>query len=254
MLDLSRSSEIPDPLLKPQRESLADKIADLIAKAISTRHIEPGSRIVETTLAERLGVSRVPIREALKVLHAQGILTGGGHRGYHVATYGPVVTQEITETRLMLERFLLRDAIENWRNGIADVKLLEEPLRDMRRAAKTNDIAASLVADLEFHRVIREASGNAIVGTLWDALSRHVMIVFNFERYRDTDLRASTKQHEEFHAFILQQIAQPTTPEDLNAALENHILWVARLKPAKEAAKVPAPAKSTKAVRRKATS
>jgi DNA-binding GntR family transcriptional regulator len=254
MLNLTRSSEGADPLLKPQRESLADKIADLIAKAISTRHIEPGSRIVETALAERLGVSRVPIREALKVLHAQGILTGGGHRGYYVATYGPVVTQEITETRLMLERFLLRDAIENWRSGAADVERLEEPLRDMRRAAKTDDIAASLVADLEFHRVIREASGNAIVGTLWDALSRHVMIVFNFERYRDTDLKASTKQHEEFRDFIVEQIARPTTPEALGAALENHILWVARLKPAKNGADDATPAAPKKRARRAAAS
>ena len=228
MLNLIRSSDVPDPLLRPARSSLADNIADLIAKAISTRHIEPGTRIVETALAERLGVSRVPIREALKVLHAQGILTGGGHRGYHVATYGPDVTQQILEVRLMLESFLLRDAIDNWRNGSASVERLQGPIDDMRRAAKADDIPASLVADLEFHRVIRDAAGNAIVGTLWDTLSRHVMIVFNFERYRDSDLQATAKQHEDFQEFILAQIAEPTTAEDLNKALDHHILRIAR--------------------------
>jgi DNA-binding GntR family transcriptional regulator len=215
-------------LLKPARSSLADNIADLIAKAISTRHLAPGTRIVETALAERLGVSRVPIREALKVLHAQGILTGGGHRGYHVATFGPDVTEQILEVRLMLENFLLRDAIENWRNGVADVERLQAPIDDMRRAAKADDIPASLVADLEFHRIIREAAGNAIVGTLWDTLSRHVMIVFNFERYRDTDLKATAKQHEDFRAFILEQIAGPTNAEDLHKALDHHIMRIAR--------------------------
>ena len=65
-------------LQKPLWVSLADNIANVIANAIAARHLLPGERLVETALAERLGVSRVPIREALKVLHAQGILTGGG--------------------------------------------------------------------------------------------------------------------------------------------------------------------------------
>jgi DNA-binding GntR family transcriptional regulator len=230
MPTLNEVSGIPDPLLKPTRTSLADNIADLIAKAISTQHLRPGTRIVETALAERLGVSRVPIREALKVLHAQGVLTGGGHRGYHVATYGPSAAQQVIEVRMMLERFLLRDAVTKWRAGAADVNRLQAPIDDMKRAAKANDQAASLLADLDFHRIIREAADNPIVGTLWDNLSRHVMIVFNLENYRDKDLKATAKEHEEFRDMILKQVARPTTTEELNKALDDHIFRVARAK------------------------
>jgi DNA-binding GntR family transcriptional regulator len=79
-------------LPQPKRLALADSVADSIAEAISMRILEPGERIVETTLVDKLGVSWVPIREALKVLHAQGILSGGGHRGYRVAAFDGAVT------------------------------------------------------------------------------------------------------------------------------------------------------------------
>ena len=227
-VELAVSVSAPDPLRKPLWISLADNVANLIANAIATGHIAPGARIVETSLAERLGVSRVPIREALKVLHAQGILTGGGHRGYHVSTFGPEVTQQILEVRLMLESFLLRDAIANWRAGVEDIELLQIPIDEMKRAAKSEDMAASLMADLDFHRAIRDAARNPIVGTLWDTIARHVMIVFNFERYRDKDLHAIAVQHEEFRAFILGQVKRPSAPEKLNAALEDHILLIER--------------------------
>ncbi len=233
-IELPEEVAVPDPLTKPTRISLADNIADLIAKAIATRHILPGARIVETSLAERLGVSRVPIREALKVLHAQGILTGGGHRGYHVATFGPEVTQQILEVRLMLESFLLRDAIENWRSGVEDRAALQARIEDMKRAARADDMPASLLADLDFHRTIREAARNAIVGTLWDTIARHVMIVFNFERYRDKDLNAIAVQHEGFRDFIYAQIENPGPVEKLHEALEDHILLIERSKRRKQ--------------------
>lgn len=234
-MELEEANLAPDPLGKPARISLADNIADLIAKAIATRHIVPGGRIVESTLAERLGVSRVPIREALKVLHAQGILVGGGHRGYHVAAFGHEVTQQILEVRLTLESILLRDAIQNWRSGIENVMALQGPIEDMKRAARAQDMPASLLADLDYHRTIRNAARNAIVGTLWDTIARHVLIVFNFERYRDKDLNAIAVQHTKFTDFIHAQVAKPKSIEKLHEALEDHILLIERSRRGKRA-------------------
>ncbi|MDE1156517.1 MAG: GntR family transcriptional regulator [Acidobacteriaceae bacterium] len=217
-----------DLLRKPLWTSLADNIANLVANSIATRRLTPGERIVETTLAEKLGVSRVPIREALKVLHAQGILTGGGHRGYHVATFDAETTQQILEVRLMLESFLLRDALNNWRSGVEDPRQLDVAISEMERAAKAEDLPASLLADLEFHRTIRNAARNPIAGTLWDTIARHVMIVFNFERYRDKNLMAIPRQHEQFRDLILEQIKTPGPDEVISNALEDHILLIDR--------------------------
>ncbi|SEQ41095.1 DNA-binding transcriptional regulator, GntR family [Devosia sp. YR412] len=218
-------------LPQPKRISLSESVADTIAEAISTRIIMPGERIVETALVEKLGVSRVPIREALKVLHAQGILNGGGHRGYRVSAFDPGTTQQVMEVRLSLESFLLRDAIENWRSGVEDIAALQRPIDDMKASARAGDIRASLIADLDFHRAIRVAARNPVVGTLWDTIARHVLIVFNFDRYRDENLDAIPKQHEEFRAQIQEQVARSTTKlDELYGALEDHMLLIERKK------------------------
>lgn len=224
-------SALMETLRQPKRISLSEGVADSIAEAIATRIIVPGERVVETALAEKLGVSRVPIREALKVLHAQGILSGGGHRGYRVSAFDQGVTQQIMEVRLCLESFLLRDAIHNWRTGVEDVDVLQKPIDDMRASAKAGNVRASLLADLEFHRTIRIAARNAIVGTLWDTIARHVLIIFNFDRFRDTDLDAIPKQHEEFREAILKEVAKPESSlDEVTVLLEHHMLLVARTK------------------------
>ena len=79
----------------------------------------------------------------------------------------------------------------------------------MNSAAKIGDIQASLVADLEFHRAISRASRNSLTLALWEAIARHVLIIFNFERYRDKNLAAVARQHKEFLAFIEAQVAEP---------------------------------------------
>jgi DNA-binding GntR family transcriptional regulator len=226
--DAGEIVQFPDPLRHPVRMALADSIADSIAEAIATNHLKSGDRIVETALSERLGVSRVPIREAMKVLHAQGILTGGSHRGYRVAAFDTKVTQQILEVRLRLEALLLRDAIDNWRSGREDPAALQGPIEDMKRSARAGDVRASLLADLNFRRTFRTAAQNAIVGTLWDTIARHVLIVFNFERYRDKDLDAVSRQHEELRDWILDKIANPIPLESLQDALEDHMLMIER--------------------------
>lgn len=218
----------PD-LPQPLRRSLSESVADTIAEAISTRALAPGARLVETTLVEKLGVSRVPVREALKVLHAQGIISGGGHRGYRVTAFDPQVTQQVMEVRLSLESYLLRDAIINWRNGTEKLDALEPAIERMRASAAAGSIRNSLVADLEFHRAIRKAANNAIVGTLWDTISRHVLIVFNYERFRDGDLDAIPRQHEQLRDWIVAEVAKPeTSMPAIEQALEDHMLLIAR--------------------------
>ena len=213
---------------QPKRLLLTNSIANSIAEAISTRHLLPGDQVVETALADRLGVSRVPIREALKVLHAQGILTGGSHKGYRVADFGPETTQQVLEVRLALETFLLRDAIANWRSGAENIGALQVPIEMINRAAKIGDVRASLVADLEFHRAIKHASRNALTSALWEAIARHVLIIFNFERYRDKNLAAVARQHKELVAFLEAQLENPGSLDTLHDALEDHMLLIER--------------------------
>lgn len=222
-----------DAFPQPKRISLADSIADTVAEAIATRHLKPGERVVETALAERFGVSRVPIREALKVLHAQGILTIAGNRGFSVSHFGPETIEKVFEVRLMLETFQLRDAVERWRAGAANPSELDGPIHMMEMAARAGDASASLRADVEFHRTICRASGNLISSTLWEAIARHVLIIFSLETYRDSNLAAVADQHRAFRDFAVGAVHKQLTVEDYRRALEDHLLLVARSKRAR---------------------
>lgn len=209
---------------QPKRVMLAESIADSIAQAVATHHLGSGERIVETALAERFSVSRVPVREALKILHTQGILTGGGHRGFRVASFTPRKAMQVSEVRLMLETVLLRDAIENWRAGTADLAALDRCIEEMRRACAEKSHRAILASDLNFHRAISLASGNEVAAAMWEAIARHVLIIFNVARYQDIKLTVVVRRHEKLREFIVEQIANSCEDAVLRKALEEHFL------------------------------
>ena len=102
----------------------------------------------------------------------------------------------------------------------------------MREAAANNDRAASLDADLAFHRAIAEAAPNNIAHILWSAIERHVMIIFSLQRYRADDLHSVITHHEKFRNFIRGQIDGDLKPEALHEELENHLLQVSRMRSA----------------------
>jgi len=217
---------------RPKRMSLADEIANTISEAIATRRLKSGERVVELSLVEKLGVSRVPIREALKVLHAQGILTGESHKGYRVAEFDDKTVENVLEIRLRIETILLRDAIQQWHDGVGDMSGLDEAIRQMKVAAQIGDRLASLHADLQFHNAIRQSAHNDIAATIWDAIARHVIIIFNRENFRDDNLEAIVTQHTAFRDFIKTCVANPPEEDVVLEALREHFLQVARKKTA----------------------
>ncbi len=213
------------PASKAVGQSLPEMIADAVAEAIAMGRLRTGDRVVETAIAEDLGVSRVPTREALKVLHTQGILTGG-RRGYRVAVFDETTIARIFELRLMLESLLLRDAVANWRTGVADVGELDDAIARLEASARRGERAASLRADLAFHRAIGRAAQNGIALTLWEAIARHVLIIFSRPDYRDDDLSAVVSHHQDLLRFIQGQIVAPGTQEEVRRGMEEHLLRV----------------------------
>ncbi|MCY4454339.1 MAG: GntR family transcriptional regulator [Immundisolibacterales bacterium] len=211
---------------RPKPALLAEAIADSVAEAVATGHLAPGERIVETGLAEKYGVSRVPVREALKVLATQGILVGGGHRGYRVVSFAPEKIEQVFEVRLELETILLRDAVANWRARGGGLGALDTVIETMRTAARAGDLRGMLRADLEFHRAICRASENAIAAALWNAIARHVLIIFNLARYRDVDLERALNQHRKLRDWIRAEVDGPgkdgEEAGDFRSALEQH--------------------------------
>lgn len=212
----------------PKRITLTETIADAVARAIASGLLEPDERVTEMAIADRVGVSRAPIREALKILHAQGILTADSSRGFRVAAFDETTIHQVMEARLALETILLRDAVIQWRVRDPEATALNVPIARMHEAAVNKDRAASLEADLSFHRAIAETAQNPIVMTLWTTIARHVMIIFSLSNYRADDLHSVVRHHEMFRDFIRTQIRSDSGPYAFREALENHLLQVSR--------------------------
>ena len=210
---------------------LGDAVADAIVDAIALGTLSFGQRIVEADLANQLKVSRVPIREAIKILNSQGILTATPNRGARVAPFDGDVTDQVFEVRVALERIAARDAMQAYRRDPRQLDGLREIISRMERMARWSDWAEFRKCDVAFHREICIASGNDVVLKLWEALSRHVTIIFGRELASEHDFEVVISQHQK----LLMLFEKGDT--GIEQIIEDHILRLRR--PAKPATAAP---------------
>jgi DNA-binding GntR family transcriptional regulator len=208
------------PVLSMARSpSLAEQAADAIVTGVSAGALKPGQRLVETELAGLLKMSRVPLREALKILEAQGIVESIPHRGTRIATFEEARVTQICEARVALERLALRDAASVYKANPALLAVLDQIIAVMERAADRLEWLDVSKADLSFHREVCRASGNNIVQTLWEALARHVFIIFGHEIRDERDAAVMGPQHR-----LLRDLLAKGDSAALDSEIEHHIM------------------------------
>ena len=208
------------PALQMSRvPSLAEQAADIIVTGISSGALKPGQRLYETELAATLKMSRVPLREALKILEAQGIVESAPHRGTHVALFGEERVTQICRARIALERLAMADALLRVKSDPQLAATLDGIIVRMERAAARLDWIEVSRADLDFHREICRMSGNEIVAKLWESLARHVFIVFGHEIRDERDAAVLGPQHRRIRDLLL--IGDMNA---LNDEIERHIM------------------------------
>jgi DNA-binding GntR family transcriptional regulator len=202
-----------------QSRSLAERVADSIVEGIASGVIRPGERIIEVELANELKVSRVPIREALKILQAQGIVVSRIHYGVRVAQFDDAKIEQIYEVRCALEKIAVRDARRNRQAVPKLLGMLDSIIEQMARCLGQGDLLGVSRADLEFHRQICLASQNEIVITLWEALSRHMLIVFEQELLGDRERAHIVEHHRR-----LRNAVESHALHELAREIEAHIM------------------------------
>lgn len=131
------------------RELAPDQVTNRLRQAITSGLLRPGERLNQADLAERLGVSRMPIREALHKLQAEGLVTLQPYKGAVVAHLSKRELQEIYEMRTALESLAVRIAMEE--GNEAD---LDEADRILRRMDETTDSATWLALNTAFHDLL----------------------------------------------------------------------------------------------------
>jgi DNA-binding GntR family transcriptional regulator len=112
------------------RRTVAAEAAEILRQRILTGDLKSGQPIRQEQIAQELGVSRIPLREALKQLEAEGFVTIEPHKGAVVSTLSLAEVEELFELRIHLESWLLRDAIPRMRE--ADFALLDAIIDESR--------------------------------------------------------------------------------------------------------------------------
>lgn len=149
------------------RTVLRDRIKDVLLQRIVSGELQPGERLVETRIAQELGTSQAPVREALRDLELLRIVESEPFRGARVRQLGDQELVEIYPVRAALEELAARLAAERL---AGDVRALEEQVEGMREAERRDDVPALTEHDILFHRLMVEASGNAPLVQCWKSL------------------------------------------------------------------------------------
>ena len=152
---------MPSPLQPLPDQSLADAVADRLRQAIHQGEYLPGDRLVERTLSADLGVSHIPVREALTKLEDEGLVVRLPRRGARVAELSPVTIAEISSMRVLLEGFVVRRVTERWTARV-ERDLLRISDR-MVAAARRGDVPTVLDLDHRFHERLCQQADHSIL-------------------------------------------------------------------------------------------
>ncbi|MEV7534275.1 GntR family transcriptional regulator [Streptomyces hydrogenans] len=159
--------------------------------AITSGALRPGAPIRQDALAARLEVSRVPLREALKTLEAEGLVVHHVHRGYFVAELSFADLEEIYRIRALLETEAVGRAMELGAEGLADT--LAAIQDEVERAAGAGDVTAMAEANRRFHLALIDACGMPrlvrMITTLWDATDAYRSLYYTDPEHRAQAVR-----------------------------------------------------------------
>ena len=209
---------MPSPLQPLPDQSLADAVADRLREAIHTGQYSPGQRLVERTLSTDLGVSHIPVREALTKLEDEGLVVRLPRRGARVAELSPVSIAEISSMRVLLEGFVVRRVAERWTPRCErDLMRLADR---MVAAARRGDTAAVLELDQRFHeRLWQQADHSILIEVATHMRGRiNVFLRATIQTLSPDELVAHAKTHQ-----ALTKVIAAGDPSAAVEAMRGHI-------------------------------
>ena len=167
--------------------SLRSRVLGLIENALLDGELQPGDRIIESEIAQKAGISRAPVREAIRELVGEGILVSYPSKGTFVSQWSPRAVEEAYTLRADLERFAVEQAIRQMSPD--DIDRLQGIVHDMAEATRKGDTRALVRLDVRFHQMLWELSGHSLLQETLARLGRRLhclqAIDVGFVVYRD---------------------------------------------------------------------
>jgi DNA-binding GntR family transcriptional regulator len=161
-------------LLGLQRNTLRMQAVDALRRAITTGELPPGSHVSEIEMASRLSISRGTLREAMRTLELEGLLTPGARGRLLVRLMDERELRDLFRVRAALEALAARTLAESDERDRAVVALRAAVAR-MHRAGD-DSLDARMSADLDFHRELCQLSGNETLVRAWGALEGSILM------------------------------------------------------------------------------
>jgi DNA-binding GntR family transcriptional regulator len=164
-------------------ESLVDLAVTRLRQEILSGNSDPGERLVEEQLTRRFGISRAPLREALRLLAQQGLVEHVPRRGTRVATLSPRDLQELYAVRDVLERHAVTEALPG-----ADLTPLRATMGAMRDAAARGDRLDVANTHREFHVALVALAGNRQLTSVYESVIVKIQLYMAINLRREAEL------------------------------------------------------------------
>ena len=157
----------------PLRSIVAEKIRDMILNG----ELVAGERIIEDRIAEKLGVSRNPVREAIRLLETSGLVDVEPRKGAYVAELDVDGAHKIQELRIVLEAWIITEAAMG--HTAADLAKIDTCLEQGNKASKDGDLVRASEMHRNFHLALEDACHNPFLKSVMDPLRHRTELVFS---------------------------------------------------------------------------
>lgn len=181
--------------------TLAYRVYEMVKDRILSGELPPGTRLKDDELARTFGVSNTPVREAMGELEKDGLIETIPYRGRFVKKMSIEETREVYDVRMALEALAARLAVK--RIAESQLEEMEKALEKYVIAFETDDITAGLEADLAFHDLIVQASGNSTLLRVVSDLANRIQVLRQVD-----EGKMRREQSLEDHEGILQALKE----------------------------------------------
>ena len=179
---------------------LRDVVFNTLREAILKGELKPGERLMELQLAAKLGVSRTPIREAIRMLEQEGLAVTIPRKGAEVAKMTEKDMEDVLQIRDALDELAASIACEQMTKEQLDT--LTETMHEFEESTKSKDLKKIAAADVQFHDIIYQATGNPKLVNMLNNL-REQMYRYRLEYIKDEDKRQILQlEHEKILAAL----------------------------------------------------
>ena len=208
----------PRRLSPVQPRTMVEQAAEAIVAAAARGLFLPGDRLVEAEIARDLGISRVPVREALRLLESQGIVVSTPYKGMRLMQVTNAGVAALMRVRLALESLAVREALRS-PGGPERFLRLGMAAAAYAQACRHGDPAPIVLADEDFHAELCRASGNAPLLALWQGLARQLAVVWGLAQQGSAPTTAEAE-----HQALIAALESGREAAALEA-LGSHINW-----------------------------